>query len=63
MYRSARQRQPGMRTASDHEAGGTGHVLLGLHGGERRWLILLIETGLGALPGIIAASAVTYLEP
>jgi hypothetical protein len=26
-------------------------VLLGSHGGERRWLILLIETGLGALPG------------
>jgi len=43
--------------------GGAGRVLLGLHGGERRWLILLIETGLGALPGIIAASAVTYLAP
>ena len=29
----------------------------------RRWLILLIEAGLGALLGIIAASAVTYLDP
>jgi hypothetical protein len=40
-----------MRPASHHEAGGAGRVLLGSHGGERRWLILLIETGLGALPG------------
>ena len=44
-------------------AGGAGRVLLALHGGERRWLILLIEAGLGALLGIIAASAVTYLDP
>ena len=29
----------------------------------RRWLILLIEAGLGALLGIIAASGVTYLDP
>ncbi len=43
-------------------AGGAGRVLLALHGGERRWLILLIEAGLGALLGIIAASAVTYLD-
>jgi len=43
--------------------GGAGRVLLGLHGGERRWLILLLETGLGALPGVIAASAVTYFDP
>jgi len=44
-------------------AGGAGRVLLALHGGERRWLILLIETGLGALLGVIAASAATYFDP
>ena len=44
-------------------AGGAGRVLLALHGGERRWLILTIEAGLGALLGIIAASAITYLDP
>lgn len=44
-------------------AGGAGRVLLALHGGERRWLVLIIEAGLGALLGIIAASAVTYFDP
>lgn len=44
-------------------AGGAGRVLLALHGGERRWLILTIEAGLGALLGIIAASGVTYFDP
>jgi hypothetical protein len=44
-------------------AGGAGRVLLALHGGERRWVILLIEAGLGALLGVIAASAVTYFDP
>ena len=44
-------------------AGGAGGVLLTLHGGERRWLILTIEAGLGALLRIIAASAVIYLDP
>ncbi len=44
-------------------AGGAGRVLLALHGGERRWLVLVIEAGLGALLGIIAASAVTYFDP
>lgn len=44
-------------------AGGAGRVLLALYGGERRWLILAIEAGLGALLGIIAASAVTYFDP
>lgn len=44
-------------------AGGAGRVLLALHGGERRFLILTIEAGLGALLGIIAASGVTYFDP
>ena len=44
-------------------AGGAGRVLLALHGGERRWLILTIEAGLGGLLGIIAASAITYFDP
>jgi hypothetical protein len=44
-------------------AGGAGRVLLALHGGERRWLVLAIEAGLGALLGVIAASAMTYLDP
>ena len=52
---------PHLLTAAS--AGGVGRVLLALHGGERRWLILLIETGLGALLGVIAASAATYFDP
>lgn len=44
-------------------AGGASRVLLALHGSERRWLVLTIEAGFGALLGIIAASAVTYLDP
>jgi len=38
-------------------------VLLGLLGGERRWVILIIKAGLGTLPSIIAASAATYFDP
>ena len=42
----------------------SGHVvLLALYGGERRWLILLIEPGLDALLDIIAASAAAYFDP
>jgi hypothetical protein len=44
-------------------AGGAGSVLLALYGGERRWLVLVIEAALGAMLGIIAASGVTYLDP
>jgi len=44
-------------------AGGAGRVLLALHHGEQRWLILSNEAGMGALLGVIAASAATYFDP
>ena len=44
-------------------AGCAGRVLLALHGGERRWLILTIEAGFGALLGNIVATAITYSDP
>jgi hypothetical protein len=44
-------------------AGGAGRILLALHGGERRWPALILEAGLGALLGIIAAAAAIYYDP
>lgn len=42
--------------------GGAGRILMALHGGERSALALLIEAGLGALLGIMTASAFVYLD-
>lgn len=44
-------------------AGGAGRVLLALYGGERRCIVLALEGGVGALLGIVAAAAATYLDP
>ncbi len=44
-------------------AGGAGRILLAIHGGERRWPALLLEAGLGALLGVIAAAAAVYYDP
>lgn len=44
-------------------AGGIGRILLALHGGERRWPALVLEAGLGALLGIIAAAGAIYYDP
>lgn len=44
-------------------AGGVGRVLMALHGGERRWVVLTIEAVLGGLLGIIAAAGATYFDP
>jgi hypothetical protein len=43
-------------------AGGAGRILLALHGGERRWPTLILEAGLGALLGIIAAAGAIYYD-
>lgn len=43
-------------------AGGAGRVLLALHGGERRCVVLVIEGGLGALLGVIVAGVATYWD-
>lgn len=43
-------------------SGGAARVLMALHGGERGVIPLLIEAGLGATLGIIAAAAATYLD-
>lgn len=42
--------------------GGIGRILMALHGGERKPVALLIEAGLGALLGVMTASAVVYLD-
>ncbi|WP_160119622.1 hypothetical protein [Rhodovarius lipocyclicus] len=42
--------------------GGAGRLLLALHGGERRWAVLLIEAANGALLGVIAAAGVIYWD-
>jgi hypothetical protein len=42
--------------------GGLGRILMVLHGGERKPLALAIEAGLGALLGIMTASAAVYLD-
>ena len=44
-------------------AGCAGRVMLALHGGERRWIVLIIEAGLGAMLGIIAGAGATYFDP
>lgn len=43
-------------------AGGLGRILLALHGGERQWPTLCLEACLGALLGVIAASAAVYYD-
>ena len=43
--------------------GGAARVLVALHGGARRWQEQLLEAGLGALLGIMAAGAAVWLDP
>jgi hypothetical protein len=44
-------------------AGGAARVLVALHGGARRGQVLLLETGLGAMLGIMAAGAAVWWDP
>jgi hypothetical protein len=43
--------------------GGAARVLVALHGGVRRWQVLLLEAGLGAMLGIMAAGAAVWWDP
>ena len=44
-------------------AGGAARVLVALHGGARRGQVLLLDTGLGAMLGIMAAGAAVWWDP
>lgn len=43
--------------------GGAARVVLALHGGVRRLGLLMIEAGVGACLGVIAAAGVAYWHP
>ena len=43
--------------------GAAARVLILLHGGVRRWHLLLIEAGVGALLGVMAAGAAVWWDP
>lgn len=43
--------------------GAAARVLILLHGGVRRWQLLLIEAGVGALLGVMAAGAAVWWDP
>ncbi len=43
--------------------GGAARVLVALHGGAWRWQVLLLEAGLGAMLGIMAAGAAVWWDP
>lgn len=44
-------------------SGGIARVFMALHGGERGWVPLTVEAGLGATLGVMAAGGATYLDP
>ena len=44
-------------------AGGVARVLMALHAGERRWLALIIDAGVGCLLGIMAAAWAVWFLP
>lgn len=43
--------------------GGMARIIMALHGGERRWPALVLESALGGLLGVIACSAAVYWDP
>lgn len=43
--------------------GGVARVLVALQGGGRRWPLLLLDFGLGATLGIVAAGAAVWWDP
>lgn len=61
MSEQASSALPHLLTAAG--AGSLGRILLAVHAGERRWPALLLEAGLGALLGVIAAAAAVYYDP
>lgn len=44
-------------------SGGLARIFIAMHGGERSWVTLSIEAGLGAMLGVIACAGAVYFNP
>ena len=50
-------------SATAAAAGGLARVLMAMHAGERRWVALIIDAGIGCLLGIMAAAWAVWFLP